>query len=546
MTGLNSNLGPQMPSGKEKQTTVSYFFIIFFGIGAILAGTIAVLYNLETEDYMSNVKTNERAHITLQQRVIASNFSTIVADLRFFSHQNELLHWLDQSNETHAAEIATEYAAFLSQKGIYDQIRFLDDTGMEKVRANYNQGEPAIVPQHRLQNKGSRYYFKDSIVLSRNEVFVSPFDLNIEGGEIEKPLKPMIRFGIPVFDGQERKRGILIFNYLGKELIAAIVDAAKMSAGDIMLINSDGYWMYCPNEHDRWGFMIKERESRKFSTDFPQAWQHMAKESTGQVLTEMGLFTFGSIYPLMAGMLSSTGSSKATGDSKRRLKAKDYQWKIVSHLPKSQLTSGIKGLQVKLFFLGGALFILASVPSWLIAQFLVRRKLHQIELYRSANFDRLTGLPNRSLFMDRLSQNLKQAVRYNRKFALLFIDLDGFKAVNDTLGHDAGDELLIQTAKRLSSIVRDSDTVARMGGDEFTIILSTISSPENAGTVAGKIVEILSQEFEIKGNKAKIGASIGVSICPDHGDDPDGLIKKADDAMYEAKAQGKNDYRFSS
>jgi diguanylate cyclase (GGDEF)-like protein len=157
----------------------------------------------------------------------------------------------------------------------------------------------------------------------------------------------------------------------------------------------------------------------------------------------------------------------------------------------------------------------------------------------------LTDLPNRSLFLDRLNQNLKQSKRYGRKFALLFIDLDGFKSVNDTLGHDAGDELLKKTGKRIVDCVREADTVARIGGDEFTVILSSITSVDDAQTVAQKIINTLSTPFKIKDQEAQIGASIGISAYPDNGMDAEILLKNADDAMYRAKNSGKNDYRLS-
>jgi len=129
-----------------------------------------------------------------------------------------------------------------------------------------------------------------------------------------------------------------------------------------------------------------------------------------------------------------------------------------------------------------------------------------------------------------------------RHFFFIFIDLDGFKAVNDTLGHDAGDELLIKVAQRLVECVRVSDTVVRLGGDEFTVIPSTVTSPDNAETVAGKIIASLFEPFTVNGQEARIGASIGISLYPEHGDDTDMLLKKADAAMYQAKKQGKNDY----
>ena len=168
-----------------------------------------------------------------------------------------------------------------------------------------------------------------------------------------------------------------------------------------------------------------------------------------------------------------------------------------------------------------------------------------MDLYRSANFDKLTDIPNRSLFLDRLDQNLKQSERYKRKFALLFIDLDGFKSVNDTLGHDAGDELLIRTAKRLQECVRDADTVARIGGDEFTVILSTITSVDDVQSVAQKIIRALATPFKMGNEEAQIRASIGISVFPENGTDAETLLKKADDAMYLAKKGGKNDFRMS-
>ena len=217
---------------------------------------------------------------------------------------------------------------------------------------------------------------------------------------------------------------------------------------------------------------------------------------------------------------------------------------MVSYVPNKTLQAGTKRLQTKLLLLIFTLLLLVGISSWIIARDMVRRKSYQMALYHSANFDKLTELPNRALFLDRLDQNLKQSERYQRKFALLFVDLDGFKSVNDTLGHDAGDALLIKTAERLHDCVREADTVARIGGDEFTVILSTIASVDDARTVAKKIIAALSKPFSIGDQKAQIGASIGISVFPENGTDTETLLKRADDAMYTAKKSGKNDYRL--
>lgn len=172
------------------------------------------------------------------------------------------------------------------------------------------------------------------------------------------------------------------------------------------------------------------------------------------------------------------------------------------------------------------------------------RKLLQDQLASMAHFDSLTGLPNRALFFDRTSQAINLARRENRRCAVLFIDLDGFKKVNDTYGHEAGDQLLCQVAQRIRSSLRTSDTVARMGGDEFTVILSTLHERSDAGLVAEGILALLSEPIIIGTAECRIGASIGISIFPDDADDAEKLLHGADTAMYEVKRSGKSNYCF--
>jgi len=174
------------------------------------------------------------------------------------------------------------------------------------------------------------------------------------------------------------------------------------------------------------------------------------------------------------------------------------------------------------------------------------RKLLEQRLDHMAHYDELTGLPNRSLFFDRLAHTLAQAKRNGNLFALLFIDLDGFKKVNDTLGHEAGDNLLREVAKRLEQCVRESDTVARMGGDEFTIILSAIAQAEDAGQVAEKVIEALAAPIFPGTLRCEIGASIGISLYPADGIERETLLTHADSAMYRIKEQGKNAYCYYS
>ena len=166
------------------------------------------------------------------------------------------------------------------------------------------------------------------------------------------------------------------------------------------------------------------------------------------------------------------------------------------------------------------------------------------QLYRMANYDALTGLPNRSFFYDYLAHVLKRAERQRTKFAILFSDLDRFKYINDSLGHHVGDLLLQEAAKRMVATVRRSDTVARLGGDEFTIILEDIKDHADAARAAQKIIDVLTQPFEIEGKTLVAGTSVGIAIYPDDGTTIEDLLRKADTAMYEAKRSGGNCYQF--
>ena len=174
------------------------------------------------------------------------------------------------------------------------------------------------------------------------------------------------------------------------------------------------------------------------------------------------------------------------------------------------------------------------------------REQHKM-LETLALLDPLTGLANRRLLLDRMSVALIQARRSNGSMAVMYLDLDGFKEVNDTMGHGAGDILLKAVAERLTGTVRAEDTVARMGGDEFVMTLRHIHSAVDAGAMAGKVIEVLAKPYEIEGRKVQVTVSAGVAIYPNDDDkDAESLLKSADTALYEAKRAGKNTFRIDA
>ena len=181
-----------------------------------------------------------------------------------------------------------------------------------------------------------------------------------------------------------------------------------------------------------------------------------------------------------------------------------------------------------------------------VFQDITERKQLEDQLMKMAKYDSLTGLANRTLFREFLQSAISRSERNNKNAAVMFLDLDHFKEINDQLGHDAGDQLLSNVARRLDQCMRKVDLIARLGGDEFAVVLDGIEDQSDAETVAKKILEALKEPHELGETTRQVGSSIGIAFYPDDSNDLDGLIQAADEAMYIAKKEGRNDFRFYS
>jgi len=342
---------------------------------------VATLSYLESDAEKKLIKYRENNKISLTKKVADVDIKDIAADLKVLAHSTGLRDLLKSPDNYKVKKRSEEFfLSFCKNKNIYDQIRFINEKGMEVVRVNFNKGTPAVIPQHMLQNKADRYYFKDTIKLLKEEIFISPLDLNIEQGKVEQPLKPMIRFGMPIFDDSRQRRGIVILNYFGEKLINHLVDFyGSSSSGQMMLLNKEGYWLKGAKVEDEWGFMFESRKKRTFFNLYPKASQNIFKRKSGQFVNEDGLFTFATVYPLLEGAISSSGSGKAFASSDRRLTYKDYEWKIVSFVPKDMLQLKANSVVVKwhIFFTVNALIIF--VVLWYLALSQVKRRQTQEE-----------------------------------------------------------------------------------------------------------------------------------------------------------------------
>ncbi|MBN2712092.1 MAG: GGDEF domain-containing protein [Planctomycetes bacterium] len=524
-----------------------FFVTSFVIIGAVIAVFLYVFYVLEKNKNVRSLKFEKVASIQLRKQLIKAEFHTIISDLQILALQNELMEYIETGSDKARELMDIEYLEVCKRKRLYDQIRYIDNDGMEVCRVNFNHGQPQIVPKEKLQNKKDRYYVSNTLALEKEQFFVSSFDLNVENGVIEEPLKPTIRFGTPIYGKDGKKHGIIIINYMGKELIDRILYGSLKSPGNTMLVNRNGYWLCSENRSEEWGFMFPEKRDVTFQNRYPEEWKTISNSEECQIESRDGIFTSVKVCPIPdeAGVISNAEySTPQTG--KYILGGKEYHWFLVSHLQFGEISESLEEYKVRLLSIGIALLIGSSLISSLIARVLVRRSLSQVELYYSANYDPMTGLPNRANFDSRLRQALAEAGRYNHKLAVLYLDLDGFKAVNDSLGHAAGDDLLVQVGQRMLHSVRASDTVARLGGDEFTILLPHFEKDGDAERVAEKLVASISSPFTVKGKEVTIGASIGISLFEGENDDVDLILKRADNAMYKVKQAGKNGYKRGS
>jgi diguanylate cyclase (GGDEF)-like protein len=518
-----------------------YFILLFCVINIIFIIIVLSLYNIELSDVERNLMFKDRAVIELEKKSIQRKLSTIFSDLIFLAGLYKEHFDCEKSHKNN------EYLIFCKEKAVYDQVRFIDKNGMEVNRINYNNGTPHIVAEQKLQSKSQRYYFKDTICLNPGQIFVSPLDLNIEKGQVELPLKPMIRVGTPVTDPDGNKNGIVILNYLAADIITSITEIAELSIGEAMLVNSDGYWLYCSEKGNEWGFMFSDRKDRKFFTQFADEWEQIFKKDNAQFISSRGIFTsttvspFDTVSSFADKIISSNGSGTAGGASSKSFCGQSYYWKLISFIPDKVIKAQMRRFSLfNLLWLTAAFMVVSGVISWVFVQSVANKKLYLLSLQHMANFDELTAIPNRKLFLDRLTQAMNLSVRNRLVMAVLFIDLDGFKQINDLLGHDAGDVVLRETAKRISSTLRKSDTVARFGGDEFTVILQNVGTLENAKITAKKLLKSLQKPYLLNGTEKSVGASIGVALFLNKSDSEDILLKKADDAMYLAKKSGKN------
>ena len=301
----------------------------------ISLGTL-LFFNIKENIQIALYKDKEQVTLNLQLDNINEDINNVIVDLKILASENEFHQLLNDTENTALLEKMNEkYRNISWHKRSYDQIRYLNENGMEVVRVNFNQGNPRVVTKSKLQNKKNRYYFAESFILNEGSIFVSPFDLNMERGQIETPLKPMLRFATPVFDESKKKRGIVMINYLGNHVLKHIVGPKGIKVeNEMYLLNADGYWLKGIRPEHEWAFMYEDKKDITFHKFYPQAWDSITAYQASQFINAKGLFTFKTVFPLLTQMPTNSNSRTEIRTS---VDAKNYYWKIISFVPANKL-----------------------------------------------------------------------------------------------------------------------------------------------------------------------------------------------------------------
>ena len=502
----------------------SYFSILFIFEMEVIEDGKKILINQQEE------------YVKLKSEVVSSKMELILSDLIYLKEVMRLQ--IDKDNDLR--DIEKVWVIFSENRNIYDQIRFIDMNGNEKLRIdnnNNNDGKAVIVNENHFQNKSERYYFKDTINLGKDDIYISKFDLNIEKSEIEMPVKPMLRISTPFYDNNDELIGIIIINYLGENIIKSLKQFDDENS-NLSLVNSSGYWLYNDDETKCWAFMYDERKDINFKELYFDEWNSIINDNDNDnninsIITVNGFFAYKKVDIKFINEKNFNGKIVLNED----------KWIIISHIeldnPNSYYTNLDKIQIIETILKNNYFnFILLIIISFIFALLINRIRNSYEKITKLSMVDGFSGAYNRRTGLNILN---KKIARMNKddNLSICFADIDGLKRVNDTLGHEQGDQLILDFVKCVGLVIRNSDLLIRFGGDEFLIILDKVSK-EKAEIIWERVKDEIKISNDTLNRKYLLSVSHGIV---DYLEEPNlsinELIEISDRRMYEEKEKKK-------
>ncbi|GAB7223395.1 sensor domain-containing diguanylate cyclase [Vibrio owensii] len=521
------------------------FVAIFFLLVTVFGAIIHYDKSASEEAEKSNIRVQQKALLEGKKQYIEWVMGSVVRETALLSDIMEarqvynMVELLPEAKrDVELARLSTILEAVSQRKEVYDQLRYLDLEGNEVVRINFNDGHSQVVPEEQLQNKRHRYYFNKALQLGCRKIYVSPLDLNVEHGQIEVPLKPMIRLATPVFDEEGKKRGIVMVNYLAKYLMEGMALFNLDMGTNYMLLNKDGYFLFNKEHRDtEFAFMYDHRSDETIYNRFPDLAEQIRNTLSGQIETDKGIMTIESVgavdrinpYCFQDYHVSENSSTA---------------WKLVSYVDFSERKE-IASSQYERKWLMQVGVVMSIILAYFIARFQLRAFVDNQRIHHLAHHDSLTGLLNRAAFQTGATETISQSVKTGKKVCLVYLDLDGFKFINDEYGHAAGDKTLEHVASVMNRIFGSKALLARLGGDEFAILLSSQEHMQNPEHYAASLIQLIQDPIEVLPDIFhQVTTSIGGCYTKGQNCTLEELMHQADMAMYEAKKAGKNRYFF--
>jgi len=395
---------------------------------------------------------NEERIVNVTSSIIAVKLNRVISDLKFMTDvlENEYLELGDIN------DVEREWVDFSNRKKYYDQIRFIDIDGNEKIRVNnsYTNNGAYLVSSEDLQNKKGKDYFERALLLKKEQVYISKFDLNMENGEVEKPVKPTIRFSMPVFDKNLELVGVVVINYYAQYLIDDIQRVSSTGSGNYFFLNSDGYWIYNSMDKSKeWSFMFDDLTEVSFKNEFSEEWGTITSARSGTFSTDKGYFSYVNVIPDNAMTMYNF-----VGDFSK-LEVADKNWIFGSYIPKNNKGEDVfftKYYQYIFFIIKTEWisFVFLVILAVVFSSLMTYNKISKEKILFYSEYDAMTGIFNRRAGYKLLEKSYHDTMRTNGHISVCFIDINGLKDVNDNLGHDAGDELILTIVGGIKKHIR--------------------------------------------------------------------------------------------
>ncbi|MFZ1375296.1 MAG: PAS domain S-box protein [Geothrix sp.] len=461
-------------------------------MAVLLAGALLgllggmVVYRTLASAELGRLRAQEATTARLAAEKTESWLRTLTGDLDYLANHAGLAEALATPSPQATAHFLGDWEAFARAKGIYDQIRWLDPQGMERARVNYEAGRPKAVPKDQLQSKAGRDYVTETLKLGRGAAFLSRFDLNIEQGRVELPLKPMLRLAKPLIDAKGVKRGVLVLNILGSPHLKELDQIRGTFGIPPWLVDHEGYWLKGPAPELEWGFMFKRPEA-SMAKRHPQAWARVQALEQGQFEDAEGLWSIDTVRPAAEALRGEAGFSPHAPQGFQG------SWKLVTFLPRAQFHSGLLPLALKILALEALLLSLLALAAWRVFLASRRQELAEGSLQETTLMLQtvLDTIPARVFWKDR-------ELRY----------LGG----NQTFAQDAGLESLAELPGKDDFALAWPEQAEAYRADDRAVMdsgLPRIGFEEPMPTPDGQVAWVRTSKVPLRGTDGEVRGILG-------------------------------------